>query len=143
MDPASRAAGGFMPRFRFGPAAGGFSMATAASAPTAAAPSAAGGDEAPFAREGKAGHLLLDVGAVAARAGDRLAPGADVLLEALVAGVADVLVNGHRVVSAGGLGAHLLLGLLPILEELLEADVGERVLHEGGEDRIGHGPDVG
>src|SRR5437870_12344980 len=95
MDPASRAAGGFMPRFRLGAAAGGVSMATAASAPTAAAPAPAGGDEAPFAREGKAGHLLLDVGALAARAGDRLAPGADVLLEALVAGVTDVLVDGH------------------------------------------------
>src|SRR2546422_4755089 len=96
MDPAWRAAGGFMPRFRLGAAAGGFSMATAAPAPAAAAASAAGGDEPPFAREGEAGHLLLDVRALAARAGDRLAPGPDVLLEGLVARVTDVLVDGHR-----------------------------------------------
>src|SRR5207249_8316173 len=74
----------------------GFSMATAASAPAAAAASAAGGDEPPFAREGEAGHLLLDVRALAARAGDRLAPGPDVLLEGLVARVTDVLRSEER-----------------------------------------------
>src|SRR5204862_4556741 len=73
-----------------------FPMAAAAPAPAAAAASAAGGDEPPFAREGEAGHLLLDVRALAARAGDRLAPGPDVLLEGLVARVTDVLVDGHR-----------------------------------------------
>src|SRR2546428_12238862 len=109
MDPPSRPAGGFPPALRFPPRAVGFSVATAASAPAAAAASAAGGDEPPFARKGEAGHLLLDVGALAARAGDRLAPGADVLLEALVAGVADVLVDGHRRGPRAGLGAPPLL----------------------------------
>src|SRR3989442_15785256 len=102
MNPASLPACSFTPVLRFPPGAGGFSVATAASAPAAAAASAAGGDEPPFACEGEAGHLLLDVGALTARAGDRLAPGADVLLEALVAGVADVLVDGHRRSQPGG-----------------------------------------
>src|SRR5437870_6193339 len=77
------------------PVAGGFSMATAASAPAAAAAAAGGGHEAPGAGEREARHLLLHLGPRAAGAGDHLAPGADVLLEALVAGAADVLVDGH------------------------------------------------
>ena len=105
---------------------------------------AAGGREPRRRRRAMAnvGELLLDVAALAGRAGDALAEAPHELLEARAGSRRRR--TRRSAWPARGLRGQLLLRLLPVVEEALEADVGERVLEQRVEDaRVRHRADVG
>src|SRR5713101_3428202 len=117
-DPARRGGGDAAP-----PGPRGTPPTAPPATPTA---SATPGGDPPTAREREARELLLDLLVVTGGAAHGFAPGPHQGLEVVVAPGADVLVDGHDLPP--DLAGHLLLGLLPILQESLQASVGQGVL---------------